>query len=150
MRRFYLSLSLLAVAVSAYANDSLTAAAVEEGGVVWSIESVAAGMITDGTLSVAQGFVVPAFSGMGGISKTAADGLDIKAYPNPVVDALTISCASDDSYEWQICGIDGKVVLSGCGKAGAAQVDCASLPSGQYILTIISGYGRQSALIIKK
>ena len=75
---------------------------------------------------------------------------EVKAYPNPVAETLVIENPSSGSYDWQICTLDGKQALNGKGTAGKTAVDCSALTAGEYILTVISGYGQQSAVIIKK
>ena len=124
MKRLYIALSLLAAAATVHADGSLTSAAVEEGGVAWSIEGVASGILSDDAAIVAQGFVVLRPGDMGGVSEIVSDSEmpEVKAYPNPVAETL----------------------------AGKTAVDCSALTAGEYILTVISGYGQQSAVIIKK
>lgn len=152
MKRLYFTSLLLSIAAMASAADSLTAAGDEKGGVAWSIESVASGVIADDAATVAQGFVVLLPGDLGGVSEivSGADMPDIKAYPNTVAETLTIDCAEGNGYEWQICSLDGKLMLQGKGTAGKTFVDCSSLTAGEYVLTVISDYGRQSAVIIKK
>lgn len=152
MKRLYIALSLLAAAATVHADGSLTSAAVEEGGVAWSIEGVASGILSDDAAIVAQGFVVLRPGDMGGVSEIVSDSKmpKIKAYPNTVAETLVIENPSSGSYDWQICTLDGKQALNGKGTAGKTAVDCSALTAGEYILTVISGYGQQSAVIIKK
>jgi len=152
MKRLYIALSLLAAAATVHADGSLTAAAVEEGGVAWSIEGVASGILSDDAAIVAQGFVVLRPGDMGGVSEIVSDSEmpEVKAYPNPVAETLVIENPSSGCYDWQICTLDGKQALNGKGAAGKTAVDCSALTAGEYILTVISGYGQQSAVIIKK
>ena len=152
MKRLYIALSLLAAAATVHADGSLTSTAVEEGGVAWSIEGVASGILSDDAAIVAQGFVVLRPGDMGGVSEIVSDSEmpEVKAYPNPVAETLVIENPSSGSYDWQICTLDGKQALNGKGTAGKTFVDCSSLTAGEYVLTVISDYGRQSAVIIKK
>ena len=152
MKRLYIALSLLAAAATVHADGSLTSVAVEEGGVAWSIEGVASGILSDDAAIVAQGFVVLRPGDMGGVSEIVSDSEmpEVKAYPNPVAETLVIENPSSGSYDWQICTLDGKQALNGKGTAGKTAVDCSALTAGEYLLTVISGYGQQSAVIIKK
>ena len=78
MKRLYIALSLLAAAATVHADGSLTSAAVEEGGVAWSIEGVASGILSDDAAIVAQGFVVLRPGDMGGVSEIVSDGEKIE------------------------------------------------------------------------
>lgn len=58
----------------------------------------------------------------------------IKAYPNPVMDVLTLSSKADGKYE--VRSITGQLLLSGVLSDGQEQVDLTFLAKGSYLLQV--------------
>ena len=72
------------------------------------------------------------------LSSTIADDISIKAYPNPVKDFISFNNLEDiNEYKVSIIDFYGKEVISNL--ANPRTVDLSILPSGQYILKIVSG-----------
>lgn len=82
------------------------------------------------------------------LSSTIADDISIKAYPNPVIDFISFNNLEDiNEYKVSIIDFYGKEVISNL--ANPRTVDLSILPSGQYILKIVSGDKTKYDKVIK-
>jgi FOG: PKD repeat len=85
-------------------------------------------------------------AGTAGTSDRALEQL--KAYPNPVNNLLTISSNSILSYV--LYSVPGAKIQDGSLFTGQQQIDMRSLPSGFYILTLKNGQGEQKTIKVVK
>jgi len=85
-------------------------------------------------------------AGTAGTSDRALEQL--KAYPNPVNNLLTISSNSELSYV--LYSVPGAKIQDGSLFTGQQQIDMRSLPSGFYILTLKNGQGEQKTIKVVK
>ena len=81
-----------------------------------------------------------------GIDETSLND-QITVYPNPVNDQLNISYLGIDLQEYQLIDLGGRVVLKG---AMERQLDLSTIPSGQYILSLIAEDQVVTKKIIKR
>ncbi|MAY83467.1 MAG: secretion protein [Flavobacteriales bacterium] len=81
-----------------------------------------------------------------GIDETSLND-QITVYPNPVNDQLKISHQGIDLQEYQLIDLGGRVILRGL---IGNQLDLSNIPSGQYILRIISDDQVATKKIIKR
>ncbi len=66
--------------------------------------------------------------------ETALINKDVRVYPNPLWDKLTIETLG--AFTWTIADMSGKRLLNGCGKQQQEVLDISSLSSGVYILHV--------------
>ncbi|MBX7183137.1 MAG: T9SS type A sorting domain-containing protein [Bacteroidia bacterium] len=83
-----------------------------------------------------------------GLPPTVATWQGIKAYPNPTTDVLTLE-TSDYASSYEILGIDGKIWLKGSIEHPTQQLSLKSLPSGNYMMKLVTKQGIQVLKIIK-
>ena len=63
---------------------------------------------------------------------------DIKVYPNPTVNLLNIDFGAIEIRELMIINVSGHEILRRTNRQNLNQIDVASLPSGMYLLTILT------------
>jgi hypothetical protein len=111
----------------------------------WTLGEVATESFTTTTNTLNQGF----HQGNLFIS-SIEDELDldfsIKAYPNPVLDILTVE-TQDQDLKYQIINMNGEVVSNGIFTSEKEEVDFTALPSGVYFLHVS---GNKTHKIIKQ
>ncbi|MBN2521080.1 MAG: T9SS type A sorting domain-containing protein, partial [Bacteroidales bacterium] len=61
---------------------------------------------------------------------------EIKAYPNPVTDFLTISMNTISQVQYKILNAVGKTVLSGILNESVQQINMSGLPQGIYFISL--------------
>lgn len=151
MRISILAILLSAFAATSFAQSAITPAGGESQGVVWSIESIASNAFGDDANRVSEGFIVPLKNINGGVAEIVNSEIRIFAYPNPVAERLNIAASEAGSFQWAISAIDGKTILKGNSAENRTEINCTTLPAGNYVLTVVCSDGEKySSLIIKK
>jgi hypothetical protein len=146
MKTAYAVLLSLLIPVAAAAQDAVSAAGGDAGGVSWTLGEVVTETYATTALVVIQGFNQPEAGVVTGIDHVAARRLAVDVYPNPVVGLLHIAGADGETYRWQLSALDGKSLDSG----QASTVDFTPRPAGTYLLRIGDGKREQSFIVIKK
>ena len=77
----------------------------------------------------------------------AENQLTIRTYPNPFSDRLAIQ--STGAFEVTLTDAQGRVVLEASG-TDKIEVSTSDLPSGSYFITLRSGFGVGTELLIKR
>jgi hypothetical protein len=85
----------------------------------------------------------PVYAGLTDLS----NGAGPHVYPNPTDDIVTIF--SKGEFTYQLIGMKGEIVADGISK-DAHELSLKDLPSGPYMINIISGKGASSIKVIKK
>lgn len=70
-----------------------------------------------------------------GITEALMNDIEIKAYPNPASNVLTVNATSDDALLFELYAIDGKI-LKTTSFSKTTQVNVADLASGLYLYTV--------------
>ncbi len=82
------------------------------------------------------------------LSTNSSENIDIKLYPNPVTDKLTIS--GFDRGDLSVFDITGALVLSTKIEANNSVIDLSQLANGLYVLNFVDGNKTQTIRIIKE
>ena len=100
----------------------------------WTLGEVATESFTSTTIILNQGF----HQGNLFIS-SIEDELDLdvnlKAYPNPVMDILIVE-SEDPGFEYRLINIQGRVISNGFIHSSSEEIDFTNLPSGTYFLQV--------------
>jgi hypothetical protein len=147
-RKKIITLLLLLAPLSMNAQELITTAGGEGGGVIWSVGEIVTATLTDNSNRLTQGFLQPEhLSASTAIAHLSPDN-QIKAYPNPVIDKLYIS--SKIACTWRVYDSIGKTLNAGQGSGQAEEfIDFSSYRSGYYIVVITSANETHSIKVIK-
>ncbi len=74
---------------------------------------------------------------------------DIKVFPNPVSELLTIEFSTHGSHQLEIISLNGQQIFSEKTEGSSCQFDLSAYPSGIYFLTIRSKDATRTKKIIK-
>tara|TARA_B100000508_G_scaffold140941_1_gene144432 strand:- start:6516 stop:7994 length:1479 start_codon:yes stop_codon:yes gene_type:complete len=87
-----------------------------------------------------------------GIDRTRAFDVNIKVFPNPVVDELHVSFTEKQNIAWHYQLIDqkGRVLKRGSLNPDDSQVDMKPLPTGVYLLQLESELGYRVFRVVKE
>ena len=78
------------------------------------------------------------------------DQRQIRIYPNPVQDHLTIEIGSEKPFNVRVTALSGKLLLEGKLERGQIQMNTSSLTSGMYLLELDIDGGVEKIKILKK
>ena len=128
-------------------GDGICCAFADPGEGFWRIST------EDGTL-IAEGGVFEdqesAIFGIGGTTHTADHAHpqnNLYAYPNPT--RGTLSFAATDASQWQLLGLDGRVLMAGTATGPMHTLDLAQLSaSGTFVLRVTDASGKQSQQLL--
>jgi len=99
-----------------------------------------------------SGFDLDAIAVIHSISNNINDydfKLALAAYPNPVLDVLTINFDKKNNYSYSILNINGKTIISGQFENSRHQINLSQLNSGIFLLKVISNEGSVLKKIVK-
>jgi len=80
----------------------------------------------------------------------AVASFELKAFPNPVSDVLTISIPNQESAKIQVYTLQHALLQSATAAAGSASISLSNLPAGVYILQVETASGLQKTERIVK
>src|SRR5690606_23575472 len=84
------------------------------------------------------------------ISEATLDSDQIKLYPNPVHNYLQVEFSNSTmNSDWQICSLEGKIVLSGRMNLSTGGIDCSGLTNGMYVFKWTDGSQSNQKIFIK-
>ena len=121
-------------------GDSQSAAAVE---VSWTLGEAVIETFIGGSNTLTQGFHQPKFS-ITAVSKILYPGLEIKVFPNPTPDLITIQFSDyvEGSRFW-LYDLRGKLLENKLISSADTEINMRNYASGQYILKL-TNKSRQS------
>jgi hypothetical protein len=83
-------------------------------------------------------------------AETIKNSTDLEIYPNPSSGVITISHPTENSFQYSILDLTGRVVKEGISKTNSVKIDMQKLNKGTYIAKIISNEKQFSKVIIFK
>lgn len=86
---------------------------------------------------------------VGSLSITDITKTKVQAYPNPVVDYLTVTSAKD-IQSIAVVDVTGRKVLASATATKENKVDMTSMPAGTYVVSVDTEEGTQTFKVIKK
>ncbi len=95
-----------------------------------SCETLSYGQVEDYSVNITSATAFTAFTANNNTEKTN-DVLELKLYPNPVQDILTISNSDDSNVTYKIINLIGQVVKSG--NMNEKEINVSEFKSGMYI-----------------
>ena len=95
-----------------------------------SCETLSYGQVEDYSVNITSATAITAFTANNNTEKTN-DVLELKLYPNPVQDILTISNSDDSNATYKIINLIGQVVKSG--NMNEKEINVSEFKSGMYI-----------------
>jgi hypothetical protein len=133
-----------------HAQELVTTAGGEGGGVIWSVGEAVTATITNAgeSFSLTQGFLQPEHTSPTAINLPRHDYLQLQVYPNPVTDRLFIQ-VEEALHSWKIHDSTGRTLSAGQFSGREQSIDFSNYRPGYYILTVASPEGIQSIKIIK-
>ena len=81
-----------------------------------------------------------------GVFSVFVPSIEIKAYPNPAGDLLTVEASSAELH-LRMCNLLGQQVLSEHQMNGIGQLNLSALPAGMYIMQVFDEKGRLAATV---
>jgi hypothetical protein len=128
------------------AQNIVSSAGNESGGVAWTLGEVITETIVTPDAVIVQGFNQPGETKEMRIDPVNAAGIAVRIYPNPVDDYLQLIVEDEKIYEWQLFDASGKIIMTG----QSAGIDFSGKETGSYILNLTDGIQKQSFIILKK
>ncbi len=111
---------------------------------VYTIGEIAIQENTVGTTHLSEGFIGPDLTALLGI-EDYTELADIKAFPNPVQDNLTVALADYNNYEIHLFDLNGKEIISvNVEDDNQSVLNLSQLKTGMYILTVIDRDNKQA------
>jgi hypothetical protein len=71
-----------------------------------------------------------------GVSSLPGTADGIKVYPNPAADFITIETGKVGKFDYVICGLDGRLLLSGSINGPSSTIDLSGILPGIYLLRV--------------
>jgi hypothetical protein len=103
----------------------------------WTLGEIAVETLSNGTLTLTQGFHQSKLS-LTGIEETVTPGLLLVAYPNPLATWLNIRIDAGEfsNLEFSLLTLDGKELVKENIRKSLTQIDMQSYAAGNYLLKI--------------
>lgn len=100
----------------------------------WTLGEVAIGTFENESMIITQGFQQGDLRVSNLVEKSLLD-FSLKAYPNPVLDILTVEFDRDD-LAYQLVDMNGKIILNGKLYTESGTIDLTGLTEGIYFLVV--------------
>ncbi len=116
-------------------------------GIPTSCETFSYGQVEDYTVNITSGTTITTLDGTNN-SENTNETFELRLYPNPVQDMLTISNSDDTTATFKIINLIGQIVKSG--NMNQKEINVSELVSGMYIFEATNNNEIVSKKFIKK
>jgi len=146
-------LFLLAFSVHVFSQDGpqqvITAAGDQDtnasASVSWTVGETMTATLIDTSVNLTQGFQQGNLT-ISNLVEPGKSGLNLKAYPNPVLDILILE-TDEKPHNYQVISLQGELILNGHINSPRLEIDFTNLPPGVYLLSVDQ---KQTHKIIKQ
>lgn len=115
------------------------------GSFSWTLGETIINTLESTSFHVTQGFQQGNLQASTGIDKSEEFGVEIKVYPNPAKDYLTVETQNlSKTLEFTLYDVNGRLLKNGVVKASRFDINLMDYPAGSYILQIL-----QEASLVK-
>ena len=143
MKSIYLLVISLTMALTSAAQLQVIGSAGGEAGnnagsFSWTLGETVINTIDGTGIQITQGFQQGNLQASTGFDKSEAFGVEMKVYPNPTKDYLTVETQKQTgSLVFSLYDVNGRLLKNGAVEASSFDINLSDYPPGSYILQIL-------------